>query len=174
MRVGEAVLIKCEQVDTEHNIINMRNVKGKRFEQIPVIAPVAELFKRMDLKKEYLFQWRTYASVETFWKRLMERIVIVRDEKGNILPQKDKKGNLRPIQLETEVMIERPYSLHQFRKMCGTNLANSGVSPFFLRTYLRHKDIRTTLKYYTRADMNKLETEINDKVTWPVKKPVKK
>ena len=55
---------------------------------------------------------------------------------------------------------------HDMRKYCLSTLANSGVNIFFVKTFARHSDIKTTLKYYATADEKKIGDEINEKVNF--------
>jgi integrase len=51
------------------------------------------------------------------------------------------------------------YRLHSIRRTCATMLSQS-VSPFTLQKYLRHSDIKITLKYYVRDDMERMRGEL--------------
>jgi len=53
---------------------------------------------------------------------------------------------------------------HDMRRYRISELANAGVTPFFLKEYARHSNIETTLKYYAKADMVKMKNEINSKL----------
>lgn len=57
------------------------------------------------------------------------------------------------------------YHLHQLRKSRGTDLANIGVPTVFLHKFMRHENMNTTMKYYVRVDLKKMEDEINKKLT---------
>ena len=60
--------------------------------------------------------------------------------------------------------LQMNYSLHQLRKTRGTQLANKGVNPIFLQKFMRHENIKTTMDYYIRIDLMKMEKEINEKL----------
>ncbi len=55
-------------------------------------------------------------------------------------------------------------TLHSLRKARGSQLANSGVEPLFLQKFMRHKDIRTTMKFYVKIDLAKMRNGIDDKL----------
>ena len=55
-------------------------------------------------------------------------------------------------------------TLHSLRKARGTELANSGVEPLFLQKFMRHRDFRTTLKFYVKIDLDKMRENINGKI----------
>ena len=154
MRVGESVLLKTSQIDLKNNIIYLRNVKGKRNETLPIIAPVRALLETMDLKQEFLLKHRSYNAVRLFFERAIDALTATVDKRGKKITPK----------------LKTRYSLHQLRKTCGSMLANSGVDPVFLKTYLRHTDIKTTLDYYTLIDNKKMQKEIDKKVDWQIKK----
>ena len=41
---------------------------------------------------------------------------------------------------------------HRFRHTCCTKVIESGASPAKVQAHLRHKDIKTTLRYYDNRD----------------------
>ncbi|MCB0746117.1 MAG: site-specific integrase [Ignavibacteriae bacterium] len=53
------------------------------------------------------------------------------------------------------------YSLHSIRKTFATKLVNNKVSVFDTMKLLRHRNVATTMKYYTYADMQRLGEEAN-------------
>jgi len=53
----------------------------------------------------------------------------------------------------------RKYRLHSIRKTCATILSQT-VSPFTLQRYLRHSDIKVTLKYYVHSDLSRIREEV--------------
>ena len=55
-------------------------------------------------------------------------------------------------------------TFHSLRKARGSQLANSGVEPLLLRDFMRHHDIRTTLKYYIKIDQDKSREKIDSKL----------
>ncbi len=131
LRTNELVRLRFEYIDFEHNLIKIINTKGKREDIFPLYPK---------LRKFILENWKyrsgklfDYASGDSFkfWSRFLE-----------------KNGY-------------KHYSIHTLRKTFLTQLVNSGVSLYDIKTIARHTDIRTTLKYYLHADMNKLGTKID-------------
>lgn len=55
-------------------------------------------------------------------------------------------------------------TVHSLRKARGTQLANLGVEPLFLQKFMRHRDIKTTLKFYVKMDLNNMRERINGKI----------
>ena len=52
-----------------------------------------------------------------------------------------------------------PYTLHSIRKTFATDLINGNVSVFDAMKLLRHRNITTTMKYYTFADLSRIGNE---------------
>jgi integrase len=57
--------------------------------------------------------------------------------------------------------LEMKYSLHSIRKTFATKLVNKKVSVFDAMKLLRHKNVITTMRYYTYADLQRLGDEAN-------------
>ncbi len=53
------------------------------------------------------------------------------------------------------------YTLHNLRKTFATELVNGSVSVFDAMKLLRHKNVETTMKYYTYADLSRIGEEAN-------------
>ena len=51
------------------------------------------------------------------------------------------------------------YKVHDLRRTCATMLSRY-VSPFVLQRYLRHADIKVTMKYYVRSDLEIMREEL--------------
>lgn len=51
------------------------------------------------------------------------------------------------------------YTLHNIRKTFATELVNGSVSVFDAMKLLRHRNISTTMKYYTFADLSRIGNE---------------
>jgi len=51
------------------------------------------------------------------------------------------------------------YTLHSIRKTFATDLVNGNVSVFDAMKLLRHRNINTTMKYYTFADLSRMGNE---------------
>ena len=55
-----------------------------------------------------------------------------------------------------EAGIEKVISPHRLRATCTSLYVKKGVDPFFLKTLLGHRSIRTTMDHYTRLDEDDL------------------
>ena len=74
---------------------------------------------------------------------------------------KTRYDALRYFFYRAEKKIGIRFHSHDFRKYCLSKLANSGVNIYFVQNYARHSDIKTTLKYYAKADLKKIADEID-------------
>jgi integrase/recombinase XerD len=55
---------------------------------------------------------------------------------------------------------------HALRKYALTKMANSGVPIQYVKEYAGHADIKTTMQYYIKNDMDKMADELNKKVVF--------
>ena len=138
-RAEELLNSTKEDFDFKANVIRIRNFKGNRIDEIPMVKDLREHLSQMELPKSGRLTKMSYEGLRSLWRRVMNRLL------------KDD-------------LIKKEYSLHQLRKARGTDLANSGVSPFFLHKFMRHENIKTTMDYYVRIDLKKMEDEINSKL----------
>jgi integrase len=58
--------------------------------------------------------------------------------------------------------LNMSYCLHDIRRTFGTKLANSGIAPLDLKAAMRHKNIKTTLKYYIYMEIKRIGGIISD------------
>lgn len=56
------------------------------------------------------------------------------------------------------------YTFHQLRKTRGSDLADAGIDPLFLKEFMRHKDFRTTQKHYIKINRDKMRESMNNKL----------
>lgn len=56
-------------------------------------------------------------------------------------------------------------TIHSLRKARGSQLADAGVEPLFLQKFMRHRDFRTTIRYYLKIDIDNMRKGINSKIT---------
>lgn len=55
--------------------------------------------------------------------------------------------------------LNYPFTLHSIRKTFATDLINGNVTVFDAMKLLRHRNITTTMKYYTFTDLNRIGNE---------------
>jgi len=56
------------------------------------------------------------------------------------------------------------YNIHMLRKTRGSELAEKGVTPFTLKSFMRHESIRTTEQFYISTNIKKATEEIDSKL----------
>lgn len=112
--------------------------------------------------------------IKNFKGNRIDKIPMVKDIKEHLLQMKLPAtgritflsySGIRSVWRRVVEKLNLEYTLHQIRKSRGTDLANNGVSPFFLHKFMRHENMNTTLKYYVQVDLKKMEDEINQKLT---------
>lgn len=59
--------------------------------------------------------------------------------------------------------LEFDYSIHDLRRTRGTELAEKGVNPFYVKEYMRHTSLKTTEQYYIKINREKMRAEIETK-----------
>ena len=138
LRKGEAVNLRVEDFDIKNKIIYIRNSKGKRIDAIPMLKDII-----------------------TFWEEL---------KANNFLPPEGKIFNYQtahgPDKMWNTVTndLYLDHKFHNLRAARATDLANSGVELLFLQKFLRHKESRTTLKHYTKLDIDKMRLNMDKKI----------
>jgi integrase len=138
-RVHEALKLKKE--DIRDGYIYVLG-KGNKMAHIPITSGIKIVLDEMNLDKykvnDLLFPFQ-YDAVRMFLKRLRKN--------------ENNKEGINPI-----------ITIHDIRRYCLSRMANSGVPINFVKSFARHSNIETTLKYYVKTDMEKMEQEINSKV----------
>jgi integrase len=133
-RVSEVINCQREDFNFTDKIIEVRNQKGGRIDKIPMLKDIEDFLLSMDLPG-----------------------------KGKLFQYNDRHNATRSWETSNRIS-ELHYTFHQLRKTRGTNLANAGVEPLFLQRFMRHKDFKTTLKYYIKIDMSRMRESINQKL----------
>lgn len=146
--------------------------KGKKFEPI--------------LKFMYLSAFRATEAVNLRFEDIKKDRIIVKGKGGknswipitkelqkflSTLPKK-KTGKvfnvsyhgIRYFFYRAEKQIGFRFYSHDLRKYRISLMANAGVNIFFVKNYARHSNIKTTLKYYAGADLEKMKDEIDKKL----------
>ncbi len=132
LRVSELIRLEFEDIDFKRNIIYIKNNKGKRIDQFPLYREL-----RVFLESE--------------WSELT----------GKVCPYKSKEA-LSFFRHFLKRNNFRHYSIHEIRKTFLSRLANAGMSLFDLQKIARHRDIKTTQKYYLEAEYDRIGNKIND------------
>lgn len=132
LRISELLRIDFEDIDFKRKIILIRNEKGKRIDEFPLYPQLSDFIQ------------------ENFEIKRCGRLFEYRSKDSLKFFGKFLKRNGL-----------NHYSFHDFRKTFLTNLVNRKVSIYDLQIIARHKDIRTTKKYYLEADLQRIGNEIN-------------
>ncbi|WKZ71093.1 MAG: tyrosine-type recombinase/integrase [Melioribacteraceae bacterium] len=133
LRAGELIRLKHEDFDLKRKILYVTNTKGRRVDKIP-LHPELELFYEINYSKaERSGKVVPYQRIDSlkFFRRFLER-----------------EGYPH-------------YSIHELRKTFLTRLANDGVDIYYVQKIARHKDIKTTERYYLNVDLKRMGEEIS-------------
>lgn len=131
LRVSELVHLTFDDIDFRENLLRIRNEKKDRIDYLPLYE---------DLRKFILQEWNVregklfnYSSRNSlkFFERFLKR---------------EKYPN---------------YTFHTLRKTFISKLINSGLSVYDVMTLARHKNIKTTLKHYTAAELQRMGKAIS-------------
>jgi integrase len=133
LRKNEVVAVTGDDVDLSNLLFTVRNSKGNRLDQIPILKDSVEFLQSLNLSGGKLFNYAGVDSINSFWRT-------------------------------TNRLCKVCYTFHSLRKTRATMLANSGISALYLQKFMRHKDIKTTLKYYVTLDLQKMRGDIDDKL----------
>ncbi len=133
LRAGELIRLQHEDFDLKRNILYITNTKGRRVDKIP-LHPELKLF--------YEINW---AEAE---------------RSGKVVPYQ-RIDSLKFFRRFLEREGYPHYSIHELRKTFLTRLANGGVDIYYIQKVARHKDIKTTEKYYLAADFEKMGEAIS-------------
>ncbi|MBS4036202.1 MAG: tyrosine-type recombinase/integrase [Ignavibacterium sp.] len=133
LRITELINLTFDDIDFKENLIRVRNEKKDRIDYLPLYE---------ELKIFILQEWK--------------------ERTGRLFNYKSKES-LKFFRRFLEKEKMQGFSFHTFRKTFITKLINSGLSVFDVMTLARHKDIRTTLRHYTAAELHRIGKEISFK-----------
>lgn len=134
------------------------------------VHEVCKLQKK-DIQEDRIFVFGKGAKNSYIPKVTAVQLIFDEIDINNMLPDDyvfpiSKHALWRFWQRMREVTGLNQFVIHDLRKYCLSHMANSGVNPYFLMNYARHTDIKTTLKYYLKADMQRMNEEIEQKVVF--------
>lgn len=127
--------LNIKSSDIEEKIIRVKG-KGSKYASIPITAEMREF--------------------------LENELPVPEDKDALIFPHSYDMVHRFWVRLRKATGLE--CTVHDIRKYCLSEMANSGVPINFVKNYARHSDIKTTLKYYIRVDASKMTDEIDAKV----------
>lgn len=132
LRIGEIIGLSFEKnVDFREEVLRVWNYKKDREDLLPLYPELAE-FLRTEWN-EYTGLLFKYKSSHSF--KFFDRF---RKQEGY-----------------------EKYSFHTLRKTFISKLINSGMSVYDVMTLARHKNIETTLRHYSSADIRRMGAEIS-------------
>jgi integrase len=136
MRASELTRLTNEDIDFKNNKLYIRNHKGHRVDQFPLYPKLLNfLIENFELKEGKVFDRKDRHSFK-FWKRFLA-------------------GE------NAEKKVFNHYSIHTLRRTFITMLANGGMNIFDVSKLARHRDIRTTLKSYAAAEIDRMGEAVN-------------
>ncbi|MBK7106672.1 MAG: tyrosine-type recombinase/integrase [Ignavibacteriae bacterium] len=152
------------------------------------LEKIFEHFKNRNKKHYYLLQLlfntglRISELLSVKWDDINynKKTIIIRNTKGNrdeeiILSETTEKilneipreydkifdyKNRQSLKAIRRELTEFGYTFHDFRRTYGTKCARI-LKPFELKKVMRHKDIRTTDKYYINIELDEIRSKIN-------------
>jgi site-specific recombinase XerD len=141
LRIEETAQLLSENFDMKNMILDLRNRKGVRDDTIPILDDAYKFIQTINLPKTgRLFpSYKNSIAIESWWKRL------------RVTYEKKYKMNLE-------------YKFHSLRAARATDLLNSGHDLYFVKEFMRHRDIKTTLKHYTKRKIDLQRIEMNKKI----------
>lgn len=144
-RISELLGLKRADLNLETGIAITRaeNNKGKRDEAIKLHPLVIEHLRKLPAFTDCVFHWPQ--SRRVLWRCF------------------DEIQTAAGIQLAGR---KRHYSMHDFRRAFGT-LNASSMAPRVLQTLMRHRDIKTTLRFYVNP-MSDIEEAVENLRVPPV------
>lgn len=139
LRRGEIGRVTWGDVDFASGTLTIRNVKAGRRDQLPLrpelldqLLAARPLLTPAALSTSRIFATPVHARTQ---RRDFELAgVVARNADGHVA------------------------DLHALRTTLCTTMVRAGVSPTILQRAMRHADIRTTLKHYTRLQLNDVAT----------------
>ncbi|MFO7524371.1 MAG: tyrosine-type recombinase/integrase [Ignavibacteriaceae bacterium] len=134
LRVGELIGLTFDRnVDFREGVLRVWNYKKDREDLLPLYDEL-EIFLRSE--------WKQYSGLLFNYKSAHSLKFYDRFRK--------KEGYDK-------------YSFHTLRKTFISKLINSGMSVYDVMTLARHRNVETTLRHYSKADLNRIGTEISSR-----------
>jgi len=139
LRIAEATNVRLKDIDWEEKTIKVTNAKTKDREIVCICDRAIYWIKR------YLSK-RTHKDSEFLFVSLT----------GKQWDDDDARDRL--LEYRKKFKIREKITFHTFRRALATMLIEAGVDINVVRSILRHKSARTTLKYYVVEDQERART----------------
>ena len=133
LRISELLRLKFDDIDFRDNIMIIRNSKAKRNDRFPLYGELREF-----LIKEFP------------------------ERSGNLFDY-SSRHSMKFFKKFLKAEGYPSYNFHNLRKTFISKLVNSGLSVYDVMKLARHKNIQTTLKHYTSAELIRMGEEISHK-----------
>lgn len=131
MRISECIALTFDDIDFRDNLIRIKNEKADRVDYLPLYS---------DLREFILGEWK--------------------EREGNLFNYKSRHS-LKFLERFLKKEGFPNYSFHTLRKTFISKLINSGMSVYDVMTLARHRDLKTTLKHYTAAELQRMGNQIS-------------
>jgi len=141
MRAGELIRLEFSDIDFKRNLIYIKNTKGRREDSFPLYNELREFLLNNWNRSERKGKVVKYKRVDSL--KFFQRVL--------------KRNNLKH------------YTIHEIRKTFLSRLANSGMSLFDLQKISRHKNLKTTEKYYLAAEYERIGEQVNSVIKDTIK-----
>lgn len=134
LRAGELLTLTSKSFNLEKREVYIRNEKGNRNDTISMPGDLYEFLISLGPR-----------TTQKFFPKLTYDVI-----KG-FWSRSMKRLNF-------------DYNIHMLRKTRGSELAEKGVTPFTLKSFMRHESIRTTEQFYISTNIRKATDEIDSKL----------
>lgn len=141
LRLSEAISLKMDDVNFEHEYVHVKEGKGKKERMVPM----NEKLKKILL--DYLSDERVDVGTDNFFSC----------RTGKISPVRVEEVLRETLQ---EMGIEKQITPHILRHSFASNLIERGVDLFRVQKLLGHENIKTT-NIYLHSNMEELERAVN-------------
>lgn len=132
LRISECLALNFDDLDFRDNLMRIKNEKTDRIDYLPLYP---------ELREFILSEWK--------------------EREGTLFHYKSRHS-LKFF----EIFLKREgfpnYTFHTLRKTFISKLINSGLSVYDVMTLARHKDLKTTLKHYTAAELQRMGKQISE------------
>lgn len=100
--------------------------------------------------------------------QIRDLLTPVRKRSGKIFPYTQDGLKFFPRAMKK---LNMSYCLHDIRRTFGSRLANAGIKPLDLMAAMRHKNIKTTMRYYIDMDIKRIGGLISNAFNSKTDKP---
>lgn len=136
VRKSTVVELRWENINWERSLIEMPNIKRDRIYLFPLTEHIKQLLTKMGIKKEGKIFNYSIDGIK-FYPRAQKKLIAMG-------------------------LIDRTYTLHQLRKTFITKLLEQNIPIHVVKELADHKDIKTTLNFYTAINRAKIKKELDE------------